>query len=323
MNRTARCIRMLQILKSRESVCTAELAALLDTNPRNIREYRKELEEAGFQIETIRGAGGGYRLDFSSVLPVPKMTGDEITVLRDLRDYLISQPKLPFSNKAIELLDEFISSNPETEVDQPIYFIPSREKDFPRVGADEIRTVRKAIIDRKKIDIVYHSRNSPFPIERTVDPYEIVGADGKWYFIGYDSYRSSIRTFSFSDKRLLEMKATDETFERDPEFNLRSYLGSSTLEKEDQEFYMVEVREEYVRLFEEIKWGTSFCVVGSRRNGWQTFSFFSDDPTYVQKTLFRLGDKVVMLSPKRRVEEYRYRLASILAAYQEEEDDPQ
>ena len=53
LNRTALTIRMLMILKARaiqEPISTEKLAALLETNPRNIREYRKELETAGFTM---------------------------------------------------------------------------------------------------------------------------------------------------------------------------------------------------------------------------------------------------------------------------------
>lgn len=51
MNRTARCIRMLMILKSRQTVCTSELAELLETNPRNIREYKKNWNKPAIPLK--------------------------------------------------------------------------------------------------------------------------------------------------------------------------------------------------------------------------------------------------------------------------------
>ena len=44
MGKTARCIKIIQILSSRDLINTKELADVLDTNPRNIKEYIKELE---------------------------------------------------------------------------------------------------------------------------------------------------------------------------------------------------------------------------------------------------------------------------------------
>ena len=44
MSKTALSIQMLEILYSRNIVGIAELAKILDTNPRNIPEYKKVLE---------------------------------------------------------------------------------------------------------------------------------------------------------------------------------------------------------------------------------------------------------------------------------------
>ena len=51
MKRCAACIRMLQLLRSRGFMTREELAQELNTNVRNILEYRKELEEVGYVIE--------------------------------------------------------------------------------------------------------------------------------------------------------------------------------------------------------------------------------------------------------------------------------
>ena len=55
MFRTALCIKMLMILFTRDVVSIKELSEELETNPRNIPEYRKELEAAGYPIETVSG----------------------------------------------------------------------------------------------------------------------------------------------------------------------------------------------------------------------------------------------------------------------------
>ena len=55
MYKTAKRIRMLMILFTRDVVSIRELAKLLNTNPRNVPEYRKELEAAGYYIQTVEG----------------------------------------------------------------------------------------------------------------------------------------------------------------------------------------------------------------------------------------------------------------------------
>ena len=62
MNRTGKCIKMIMLLKKNKMMTAKEMSQLLDTNPRNIREYRKELEEAGFRFKITSGYNGGYEL---------------------------------------------------------------------------------------------------------------------------------------------------------------------------------------------------------------------------------------------------------------------
>ena len=66
MFRTALCIKMLMIF---DVVSIKELSEELETNPRNIPEYRKELEAAGYPIETVSGRYGGDRLKKTDFFP--------------------------------------------------------------------------------------------------------------------------------------------------------------------------------------------------------------------------------------------------------------
>ena len=77
MSKTALSIKMLEILYSRDIVSIAELASQLETNPRNIPEYKKALEEAGYYIETIPGRNGGYRLHKTTLFPSVGLTETE------------------------------------------------------------------------------------------------------------------------------------------------------------------------------------------------------------------------------------------------------
>ena len=69
MNRTNLCIRMLQLLKARGKMNTTQLATELEVNPRNIREFKKELVLAGYNVEEVKGRYGGYILNDEYDLP--------------------------------------------------------------------------------------------------------------------------------------------------------------------------------------------------------------------------------------------------------------
>ena len=59
MSKTLMCIKMLELLNTGRVFKATELANLLETNVRNIIEYKKELEEAGYYISSVLGRYGG------------------------------------------------------------------------------------------------------------------------------------------------------------------------------------------------------------------------------------------------------------------------
>lgn len=77
MNRTNLCIRMLQLLKARGKLNTTQLATELEVNPRNIREFKKELVLAGYNVEEVKGRYGGYILNDEYDLPVTIFTDEQ------------------------------------------------------------------------------------------------------------------------------------------------------------------------------------------------------------------------------------------------------
>ena len=93
MGKAAMCMKMLQILNTGRVYKCSELASLLDTNSRNIIEYKKELEEAGYYIISIPGKYGGYKLDKSDTFPSLKLKEEERKALIDSLEFILSRKK--------------------------------------------------------------------------------------------------------------------------------------------------------------------------------------------------------------------------------------
>lgn len=62
MGKAAMCLKMLQLLNSGAVYKAPEIAAFLETNTRNVIEYKKELEEIGYFINSIPGRYGGISI---------------------------------------------------------------------------------------------------------------------------------------------------------------------------------------------------------------------------------------------------------------------
>ena len=93
----AQAIKMMNYLASVKKASREELANLLETNVRNITEYRKELINAGYDIGYLRGIGGGYFLDGDNILPNPRLKESEKKALLEASSYL--NARYDFLNK--------------------------------------------------------------------------------------------------------------------------------------------------------------------------------------------------------------------------------
>ena len=103
MGKALLCIKMLELLNTGKIYKISELAELLDTNPRNIPEYKKELEDCGYVINSVSGKYGGLILDKSNLLPTIKLTNEEKDALNESFRYLMGS-KISFNNFIINYL---------------------------------------------------------------------------------------------------------------------------------------------------------------------------------------------------------------------------
>ena len=114
MGKTALCIRMLQILNTGRIYNVSELAEILNTNPRNIYEYKKELDEistdSGFYIETIPGKYGGYKLNGNAIIPSIKMTPSEKETIVEAYNYVLTKKDFLKKKEFITVFSKIMSN---------------------------------------------------------------------------------------------------------------------------------------------------------------------------------------------------------------------
>lgn len=322
MNRTAKCIQMLMVLRARRVVSSAEMARILETNPRNIREYRRELEEAGFEIITRPGSGGGYELVRSKLLSVPALSESQIRSLIQARDYFEASRAFPFEKEVVPILDAVISQARTGLAEEPIFYIIQNGQTLSDSNRELLNTIRKAIISHNTILLDYLSRTSSQPRKREVDPYELICMDGRWYLCGFDHFHKQYRNYRISDKRIVGLSSTFDYFERDPAFRLKDHIGQTSLIKGKRQKYVVEVKKQARRFFEEVDWGENLARIEDNRNGdkdegeWISFTFESDNPDAIEKQLYQFKADVRLKAPAEMVERYVKGLKEILANYE-------
>lgn len=109
-----------------------------------------------------------------------------------------------------------------------------------RFGLDEERDelglralLEEAARRGRRCRIRYLAADGTDPSERTLDPYVVASAAGKWYAIGRCGTREDVRAFRVD--RVLAAELTEERFETPPEFDPAEWLRDGHVFRSDVE----------------------------------------------------------------------------------------
>ncbi len=222
MGKTSASIKLIQLLSARgDYVSTIEISEVLNTNKRNIREYIKEIEEAGYIVESKRGLTGGYKLVSSSNLPSIKLSFEEIDIIKDANNYLLNSEydkKMEFDSIVGKILSTILHKD---EFDM-ISFIDR----FP-LSMDKTELINRyiainnAISDQYKIELEYRNNKNELS-KYTINPYKLFTYNGNWFLLGYNE---DIMKFGYYKlNRIENYYKTRYHFIKINDFDERDYL---------------------------------------------------------------------------------------------------
>jgi predicted DNA-binding transcriptional regulator YafY len=101
---------------------------------------------------------------------------------------------------------------------------PAPRKDYTRLGG-VITELNRAIVEEKKIRMVYFSMGRRRESRRTVHPYRLRHVEDTLYLIGYCALRQGMRTFAVD--RIKSVVVTDEDFIVPEGFDRQAVLQDS------------------------------------------------------------------------------------------------
>ena len=227
MGKAALCMKMLQILNSGRVYKVAELADLLETTPRNVLEYKKELEEAGYCITSIPGRFGGYRLDKAELFPSLVLSEDEKKALGEATDYLLQKYDFPKKKEFETAMGKVFSNFPGGKRGSTMLVV---ERYRPALTeADTMaryQFLEDAIAAKRAIRITYRSLKNG-PIEHILHPYQLVLYNNSWFFLAFNPSAADIWTFKVN--RIERYELLDDTFSIASGFKASNYFNQSGL----------------------------------------------------------------------------------------------
>lgn len=311
MNKTAACFKILQLLNCKEVMTKAELADILEINPRNITEYIKELQVAGYDITPIKGRSGGYYFNKTNTLPSLKLTKDEFSVIREGLSYLESEGGFMQYNKFSSVIGKMLASSSFPNVSSQILTVIER---YPLAMPKEDILERYNAIDEAlnklvKCKIEYLSSHNEIR-NHLLHPYKVFVYNGSWFVLGWNE---TVHDFGyFKLNRIQKVTLTKETF--------------TILKTYDESFYLDEFgmkqNGKYYRIKLELK--NLYTVICERIYGKNQQITKIDDKTTILECdmqnkrqiltfVLSFGSKAKVLEPEWLKEEISKEAAGILA----------
>lgn len=314
MNRTNLCIRMLQLLKARGKMNTAQLASELEVNPRNIREFKKELVLAGYNVEEVKGRYGGYILNDQYDLPVTIFSDEQKDALVQSYKFMRTQKDFKPLSLYCDAMDKIIATSKISSNDSLHYMSNSIKLD--QKTSTMIDKTQQAINLGLCVLLSYQSLQDETPKEFEVEPYEIIHYHKSYYLIGFSLLRKDYRMYRFSLERMYSCEISSRHFIRDNHFHLSNYIGEHSLIPLDLKQIQVRVyhNENGLRLFKEKYLGNKLQII-NKQEGFTDFEFYTDDMSNLYQSLFAMTNQVEILQPEDVKSNYVMRVKKILNAY--------
>jgi len=194
----------LTTLQAGKSYAVGDLSKMLGISRRTIFRDLKELQAIGvpyhYDTKTC-----GYTIDPEFFLPPIDLNLQEALSLLMLAHTVREQIQLPFTNSAL-LAALKIENNLPAKIRQ--YCNLALQNVSTRSDAQALTNLldrtfaglQKAIINKRKVNIRYHSLFEGQIIDVELCPYHLLYNQRAWYVLGHSSLHKSVRTFRHSNK---------------------------------------------------------------------------------------------------------------------------
>ena len=209
-----RVLALLELLQTHEWLTGTELADRLGTDVRTVRRYTAHLRELGIPVESDRGRYGGYRLARGYRMPPLVLTNDEaLAVVLGLLagERLGMSSAAPAGAGALAKIERVLPQalrEPLAAMRDTLYFTANTvNAQAPETGV--LLALAQASRSRHTVALRYQSWRQEHS-ERDLDPYGVVFHVGRWYVIGHDHLRDSVRAFRID--RIASITPRDATF---------------------------------------------------------------------------------------------------------------
>jgi predicted DNA-binding transcriptional regulator YafY len=305
---------------SLNGLTVAEIAGREETGIRTIYRDLEALQAAGFPLytEKVNKTNRWAFIDtYKFKIPAP-FTLSELMSLYFYKDLVRVFKGTPFHDSIDSVFKKIQCSLPPQAIaylDQMQSIFHVGIKPYKAYGQfrNILNRVNQAAVERRRVEIAYHSLQRKEKTIRKVDPYKIWFYDGTIYLIGLCHLRGEVRMFVLDRIKMLNL--TDERFTIPKDFNLDDFMRHSFKVMHD-ELHMVKVRISpgWARWVGEKIWHESQKIT-KLRDGALEMTFRVAGLDEIKRWVLSLGQECQVLEPGRLKEILRNDLSRNLAQY--------
>lgn len=208
MSKLIHALDMLNYLSLYDVVPISDLSERLEISERSVQRLKDTLVDAGYDIETIMGPGGGYRLTRHALLEQSQFTMEERKNIQKGISLLVHEYDHVFDDSFLRAWSKLSSQIQYAErVHVPAFQSVRLNVDI-RQYQTHLNLLETAIEKHRYIAIIY--QRSHFEMrEYRFQPYEMIVVNQLWYLRGYDEKN---RFLSLKVNRIQKLDLLDNTF---------------------------------------------------------------------------------------------------------------
>lgn len=276
MSKTSITIEMLRLLATQKTFKISDFAELLETNPRNIIEYKKELEKAGFHIESIPGRYGGYKLATHTLMPSIRLKINQKVALDEGLNYLLKRNDFMYKEDYLKAMGVIYSAlDADTSYDS--IEVINR---FPlSMSAQDLESryhfFNTCIKDKFVAEISYRSQKNKEKTHR-IHPYKLFMYNNAWFIIAWNESVHDIGFFKLN--RIMSNNKTTYTFEISMTYDEKQMIDAFGMKSNDEHDLVLHIKAPYQHMIEDRIYGKN-----------QSIKKLDDDTTELKVTMRQMG----------------------------------
>ncbi len=294
MGKTSKTLQMLRYLSTGRQFSKDELAELVGTNRRNIYEYKKELQDAGYVFKILNGKSGGYALDQKELACLPKFTSEEIAIINDLSNLIQSDKDFINASKVYDVLLKILQITSVSGKGYEYTKVKNENMTISKMSYNEnYNLIMRAIKGNLQIKGKYYSYSSS--AIRLLNPYDLVNCNSQWYVTCYDVENQKFKTYKLN--RFEGVEITNIKYWKDPNYSLNDFFDENGMSSIGEEIRVkLRVYGPYMKALIENEIGKD--VVITNYGSFIIYETTLRGEFIIQEFILKMGRYCTLISPK-------------------------